>query len=114
MELKSTVALIKPFVSGFVGAAIFILSYSIFHTSVPHLGTVNINGLVNEHIKQRANTPLSEKELQSDSRQFMDKLEGSLQDLAKQQHLYLIVSDAVIAGAKDYTDNIRRSVEVVP
>ena len=96
MELKNIVGLSKPFVSGFIGAAIFILSYSIFQTSVPHLATVNINGLVNEHIKQRANTPLSEKELQSDSRQFMDKLEGSPMPLLRVQKIIPIISGVVL------------------
>lgn len=111
MDLKNTVAFIKPFVSGSIGAAIFILIYHACHITTPKMGSVNIHSLVNEHIEKNAMSPLSENELLLDSRQFVEKLERCVANLAKSEHLYLIISDAVISGTQDYTDNIRRSLE---
>lgn len=114
MDLKSTVALSKPFVSGFMGAALFILIYHACYLTTPKMGSVNIHSLVTTHIEKHATSTLSENELSVINRQFVEKLERCVADLAKRENLYLIISDAVISGAQDYTDNIRHNLKVMP
>lgn len=100
----------KPFLAGLLGAAVFLGVYQTLY-SYPKLGTVNINHLVKEHIKTRAQSNLSEDALKKDSQAFMQKLEQVLQELAQTQGLYLIVSEAVIAGSKDYTEAVKQQLE---
>lgn len=110
MRLKESLALVQPFLCGFLGAAIFIGIYQLVHPA-PQIGSVNVNRLVRDHIRDRVHSSLSQAALQADSQRFMMKLERVLQEVALTHHLYLIVSEAVIAGPKDYTEQVRQQLE---
>jgi Skp family chaperone for outer membrane proteins len=109
--LKSYFEFAKPLLFGFIGAGLFTLLSHLFSPPVLHLGVVNVNRLVQEHIKFRAKSALSEKELEIDSQQFMTRLESALKELAKKEALCLLVSEAIVTGAKDYTDTVRNRIE---
>lgn len=111
---KSYLSLAKPFLSGILGAAFFIICFHTFQSPSPKIASVNVNHLVNEHIKQRLNSTLSENELQRDNQQFIIKLEQALHRVAKRENVYLIVSEAIVSGPEDYTEKVKHQIGKSP
>jgi type-F conjugative transfer system protein TrbI len=98
------------FMYGGLGCLIVVLgSYFLFPQSKV-LGTVNVTSLVKQYINNENAKNLSEAYLKKEVKIFGNELDTKLQQFAKQHHMILILSDAVITGAPDYTDNINKQM----
>jgi hypothetical protein len=92
---------------GMLGAFVMWLVLCCGHFKTdPKIGTVNITGIVNDFVKSQASAHLSEQETKIKVEAFGKNLEKTLHQLAEDKHLVLFPSEAVIAGANDYTSYV--------
>lgn len=110
-EKDTIVAFIYQLTIGMLGALImwFVLSAWHSHAS-PKIGTVNITGLVNSFIKSQVSVP--QETLNVRVKEFAKTLDDTLHTVATDQNLVLLPSEAVIAGATDYTDVVKQKMSV--
>lgn len=92
---------------GMLGALTMTLMVQFFIKDEPNIATVNITGLVDRFIKQEADKNLSPEVLKNEVKQYGMNLNKELQRLAKEKHLVLMPSEAVIAGSHDYTSYVK-------
>lgn len=87
--------------------------YDSYHNT--RIGVVNITGIADEFIKTKARSGLSPEELKKQVRDFGTALETTLHDVGAKRRVVLMPAEAVITGAKDYTQEVRsRLSRVLP
>lgn len=101
------VAMSKSYLAGLLGALTVFIVMHWFDTNHLRVGTVNITGLVDQFIKQESSENRSPEMLKKEVSVFGEQLERALRAYAKEQHLVLLPSEAVIAGSRDYTAIVR-------
>lgn len=85
---------------GALGAALILLvSHCLF--PVPRIATINLTGMIDRFIQTESSKHLPQDVMQQDIKTFGMQLEKTLHQAALQQHLILLPSEAVIAGAPD-------------
>ena len=67
------------------------------------VGVVNVTAIIDQFVKSKAHQNLSIEIQKEHVKNFGLHLEAALQTIAKKQHVVLLPSEAVIAGAHDYT-----------
>jgi Flp pilus assembly protein TadB len=101
------------FLFGMLGCLIVFIAAHLFNPASSTIGTVNITGIINHFIKQESNKNLSPDLLKQEVRQFGNQLEVILRQLAKEKHITLFPSEAVIAGSQDYTDVVNQKMKLL-
>lgn len=76
----------------------------------PRIGVVNITGIADEFVKAQSQSNLSSEELKQRVYLFGATLEKVLHDVSAKKRLVLIPAEAVISGAKDYTQEVRQQI----
>lgn len=99
------------FLWGMIGALIIFITMHFFISPPTKFAKVNITSIVDQFIKQEAAKNLPESALKNEVHIFGKKLEVNLQQFAKKNHLILLPSEAVIAGAPDYTSVIKSKLK---
>jgi hypothetical protein len=95
------------FLFGMLGAIMVFLMTHFLISPKPQLATINVTLIVDEFMKQKTGKNLSEDALKNESHLFGKKLEANLYQLAIEKHIILLPSEAVIAGAPDYTSYLK-------
>ena len=103
----------KSYLAGVLGALTVFMVMQWFDTNHPRIGTVNITGLVDQFIKQESSLNRSPDVLKNEVSLFGKQLERTLRTYAKEQHLVLLPSEAVIAGSRDYTAIVRAKLRAL-
>ena len=80
--------------------------YCRFQTS--SIGVVNITGIVDKFVQAEAKNNLLPEELKKRVQIFGTSLEKVLHDISVKKRVVLMPSEAVIAGAKDYTQEVQK------
>lgn len=93
---------------GMMGALIMQLFFSF---KAPMIATVNISGLENSFIKETTNKALSPDEMKLKVAQFANALNQSVINIAKEKHVILLMSEAVVAGHRDLTPEVANRVK---
>ncbi len=101
------------FIYGAMGCLVILVGSYIFTPQSKIMGTVNVTLLVKQYINSETTKNLSEADLKNDVKSFGNQLDMKLKQFAKQYHTILILSDAVIAGAPDYTEIINKQMHDV-
>lgn len=96
-----------------LGCLIVFIAAHLFNPTTSTIGTVNITGIINHFIKQESNKNLSPDVLKQEVSEFGNKLEVTLRQLAKEKHITLFPSEAVIAGSQDYTDAVNKKMKAL-
>lgn len=96
-----------------LGCLIVFVSAHLFNPISSTIGTVNITGIINHFINQESNKNLSPDVLKQEVSEFGNKLEVTLRQLAKEKHITLFPSEAVIAGSQDYTDVVNQKMKAL-
>jgi conjugal transfer pilin signal peptidase TrbI len=91
------------------GMALMLMFWMIIHPK-QQIAVVNVNKIVDEFIKTTANKKLAPEKMQKNIEAFGNKLENTLQVVAADKHLLLMPSEAVIAGAKDMTQEVKQNL----
>lgn len=97
---------------GMLGSMIIFLAAYHFYNKSPQIATVNITALVNDFIKTESKQNKPQDVLTKEVKQFGITLEKTLKEVARDQHLLLMPSEAVIAGSIDYTPLIKNKMKL--
>ncbi len=98
----------SQFLFGMLGA---LLIQMLFSFKTPTIATINITGLEDSFIKETSKQALSPMEMKQKVTGFAKILNQSVAELAKQKHLVLLPSEAVIAGSHDLTPEVANRVK---
>ncbi len=80
------------------------------YNPVPRLVTVDLGGIARNFIAETAKSDLSDKEKRSQTEAFAKHLDDALQGLAARQGSIILTTPAVIAGAEDITEAVRKGL----
>ena len=94
---------LPPFVQGLLGGALVLGMALAAWPASTRIGSVDITSLVNRFVKTQAALNLPPQALQARVNDFGHSLQRALNNVSRQQHVVLLVQQAVIAGATDYT-----------
>jgi hypothetical protein len=72
---------------------------------------VNITGMIDQFIKSEAQNNLSPNILRKEVKKYGVHLNHELQEFSVKNHIILLPSEAVIAGAHDYTALINHKIQ---
>lgn len=98
-------------VSVIFGMALMLLFYLTVHPQQQQqIATVDVSKIVDEFVKGTAQKKLPPEKMQSGIEAFGKKLEGTLKTMADDKHLILMPNEAVITGAKDITEQVRKEL----
>src|SRR5579872_4798914 len=110
-KLKNYASMVFDTNNTYVISFLFGMLGSLFIFMIVHLmgnpsmkwGTVNVTGMVNLYVKQESQKNISPDILKKEVKQFGTILDQNLQQFSKENHVTLLLSEAVIAGIPDYT-----------
>ena len=99
--------------TGLLGGALGALCINHFYVSktAPRIGTVNITSLVDQFVQMQASNNSSAQEKQIQIKAFGESLEAHLKEIAAKEKVVLLPSEAVIAGATNYTQELRQQLK---
>lgn len=93
---------------GMVGA---LLILAITHKTSPVIATVNITGLEDSFIRETSSQSITDLEKKQKVEQFAKALSQTVVQIAKEKHLVLVPSQAVMSDAPDLTPEVARLVK---
>jgi hypothetical protein len=74
---------------------------------MPSIGVVNITGIINDFVATESKAAISPTDLRAKVKLFGNTLEKIVNDISVKKRIVLMPSEAVIAGAKDYTEEVQ-------
>lgn len=95
-------------VSGIFAVA-FILTLANYLVK-PKIATVNINAIMTHYVQKQAKLNADSVYLQEATKKFVHQLEKEIKILADKNGSILFVSEAILAGAHDYTPELEQKV----
>lgn len=113
LNVKAVLQHCYSFLFGMLGCLIVFIAAHLFNPTTSTIGTVNITGIINHFIKQESNKNLSPDVLKQEVSEFGNKLEATLHQLAKEKHITLFPSEAVISGSQDYTGVVNQKMKAL-
>ena len=97
---------------------VVIVTYFFIPRPMPAIGVVNITGIINDFVTTESKATISPEDLRAKVRFFGNALEKIVQDISVKKRVVLMPSEAVIAGAKDYTEQVQtllvRALKKIP
>ena len=99
---------------GLLGAVlfgIFIILSSYFSRSTMNIATVNVTGLVSSFVKETSQQNLTMEQKQEKVNQFGKAMQHVMDDIAKRRHIVIMMSEAVIAGSTDLTQEVMLGIK---
>lgn len=89
---------------------LMVLGFCVYHkyyADKTTIGVVNITGIADDFIKRQNLNQLPNEELKKAFREFGNIFEKEMKDLSARRKIILIPAEAVITGARDYTEEVR-------
>ena len=80
------------------------------YNPTPRLVTVDLGSIARTFIVKTAKSDLSDEEKRSQTEAFANQLDDALQGLAARQGSVILTTPAVIAGAEDITEAVRKGL----
>jgi type-F conjugative transfer system protein TrbI len=99
---------LSQLIFGMVGA---LLVLTLTHHIAPTIATVNITGLEDSFIRATSRQPLTEAEKKQRVMLFAKVLNQTVMKIAKDKHLILLPSQAVISDALDVTQEVADQIK---
>lgn len=100
------------FLSGVLGAILIVAMDFAGQAPPLRLGVVNIQDILERHVKKYAARNLTKAQQQEAAANFSQSLEFEIRKLAKEENLHLLVAPAVLSDAPDYTGYIEQQLQV--
>lgn len=95
-------------VSGAIGAVLFISLHSYLYRS--SIGTIEINEILQAHLKKFGAKELSKEEKQDSIDKFSRLLQQTIQRISEEENVTLFVRKAVVSGGLDYTSYVKNEL----
>lgn len=99
---------------GLLGVILFgiiIILFSYFSRSTTKITTVNVTGMVSSFVKETSQQNLTMEQKQEKLNQFGKSMQHVMDDMAKRKHIVIMMSEAVIAGSTDLTQEIMMEIK---
>jgi len=80
------------------------------YNPVPRLVTVDINSIARTFIAETAKSDMSDEDKRSQTEAFANQIDDALQGLAARQGSIILTTPAVIAGAEDITEAVKKGL----
>lgn len=87
----------------------FLAIKSLYENSIK-IGTVNVNALVNQYVQTASKSDLDNKLIEKNTQLFLKNLEKEIDLIAKEKKIVLLLNEAVLKGAPDYTDVVLKRI----
>lgn len=97
------------FIAGFAGAILFTLLYN--HMYNQSIGVVRMDELVGSHIKAEGINEMSTERTEQRAQLFSVALDSSINAVAEEYHVILLVSPAIVSSVPDYTDIVKQRIK---
>lgn len=110
MTTPTTIALSLS--AGVLGALLVVAGDFYSQTTPTRIGVVNIQTILERHIKEYAARNLTKEQQQEAAAKFSQSLESEIRTLAKKENLHLLVAPAVLSDVPDYTGYIEQQLQV--
>ncbi len=88
-----------------VGMALVLL-----HHKENEIATVDVNGIIKHYTQIISKSNDDSTTIEKNTKLFIKQLEEEIHHLAKKKKVTLLVSEAVLTGATDYTDLIQKRI----
>ena len=90
----------------------FFMCFIIFEriSNKPNIATVNVNSIIKNYVQNQSRLDIDQEVLEKNTRSFVHQLEKEIEILSDDKDTLLFVSEAILAGAKDYTPEIEKKV----
>lgn len=92
-------------VSGAISSILFISIHSHFYRS--SVGTIEINDILNSHLRKFGAKELSEEEKIKSINEFSAHLQQAIKNISERKNVTLLVRKAVVSGIPDYTEYVK-------
>ncbi|QOI58097.1 type-F conjugative transfer system protein TrbI [Rouxiella badensis] len=88
------------------------VSIAVVKSMTPEVVKFDMKGTVNSFMSQTAGikTTLSKEQMDQMVSRFNQAMQGSIDDYANANNVIVVVSPAIVGGARDITDEIRNSI----
>ncbi|CAM3825376.1 type-F conjugative transfer system protein TrbI [Rouxiella silvae] len=88
------------------------VSIAVVKSMTPEIVKFDMKGTVNSFMSQTAGikTTLSKEQMDQMVSRFNQAMQGSIDDYANANNVIVVVSPAIVGGARDITDEIRNSI----
>jgi flagellar hook-basal body complex protein FliE len=99
---------------GLLGVILFgiiIISFSYFSRSSMNVATVNVTGMVSSFVKETSKQNLTMDQKQEKVNQFGKSMQHVMDDIANRKHIVIMMSEAVIAGSTDLTQEVMMEIK---
>ncbi len=110
--MGTTTLLGFAFLAGALAALLVIAIDSAGKDPPVRFGVVNIQEILERHIKDYAARNLTKEQQQKAATTFSKSLEFEIRQLAEKEHLHLLVAPAVLSDVPDYTGYIEHQLQV--
>lgn len=80
-------------------------------TGLSTVGTVDVNNIVNHYVRETAQSGFDNEKIEQNTQRFMKQLEKEIEKLSAEKKVVLLMHEAVLKGAIDYTDVILKNTE---
>lgn len=74
------------------------------------IGVVNVNSIINQYIQTASKSDLDNKLVERNTQLFLKNLEREIDLIAKEKRIVLLLNEAVLKGAPDYTDVVLKRI----
>ena len=85
---------------------LMMLGATYFSQQTLNIATVNVTGMVSNFVKETSQQNLTMEQKQEKVNKFGLAMQHVMDTIAKQQHVVIIMSEAVIAGSIDLTQEV--------
>jgi flagellar hook-basal body complex protein FliE len=99
----------SPLFFGMLGALLVQLIFN--HHATPAIATVNITALQDGFVRETAKQPISQEAMKQKVALFSQQLTQAINNVAKNNHVTILLSEAVISQGKDYTQDVANRVK---
>lgn len=99
-----------PLLMGMLGA---IIVFGFFNptTQTSSIASVQVTQLIEKFVAVNANSKAPTSNLKQRAAQYSEALEASLHTVSQEEGVVLVPSEAVIAGAPDYTNKVQNQMK---
>lgn len=101
------------FLSGMLGSMLIFTIFYLYAPKPQKIGVVNVTAIVKDFIKKESTQNKSQDDIAKETKKFGVTLEKTLKQFSSENNLVLMPSEAVFAGAQDYTSIIRSKTQSI-
>lgn len=101
------------FLFGMLGSMVIITIFNYLTPKPQKIAVVNTTAIVKEFVKREIEQNKSQDILTNETKKFGVSLEQASKEVADENNLILMPSEAIIAGSEDYTTAVKKRIKIL-